>query len=267
MQISRLVLAVALSVLTAVAPAAERSEQVNFVLGNFAFALLHELAHVVIGDKNVPILGSLESAADYTAVTMAIRGGDSENAKAFLTQALADTTAAFATSWSLAEANRAPVPYWDVHALGIQRYYAVLCLVYGSDPETHEGLRAKLPVGRAAGCPAEYRMADAGLQWLVETYGRQPGNDERVDIAFDYEPVASRNQQKFLAPIRELNLVERTVRAIDDAFGFEEPFEVSMRACKRPEAAWQPERRELILCYELLEAFAQIYRLRSRVER
>ena len=37
----------------------------SFVLGNFEFVLLHELAHVVIGELKVPVLGPEEDAADY----------------------------------------------------------------------------------------------------------------------------------------------------------------------------------------------------------
>ena len=42
----------------------------EFTVGSFEFALLHELAHLIISEKEVPVLGSVESAADYVATTV-----------------------------------------------------------------------------------------------------------------------------------------------------------------------------------------------------
>ncbi len=245
----------------------EQSPRTEFVLGNVEFVLLHELAHVVIGDKRVPILGSLESAADYTAIVMAIRGNGNEEAAEFLGRALSDTATAFAASWRLAASNDADIPYWDNHGLGIQRYYAMICLIYGSAPELHGSLADKLPPGRRAGCAAEYRLADEGVQWLVDTYGSEPDPGERAAIVFDYGPVATANQQRVRDAMQERSMVENTVRAVDAAFHLQRPLKVSMRTCGRPEAAWQPEQRELLICYELLDAFARIHAYDNRRER
>ena len=42
-------------------------DRVDFVMGNFQFTLLHELAHAAIWDVKPPIIGPEESAADYLA--------------------------------------------------------------------------------------------------------------------------------------------------------------------------------------------------------
>src|SRR5690606_117958 len=42
----------------------------EFVVANAQFVLMHELAHLVIDEKSVPILGPEESAADYIAAMM-----------------------------------------------------------------------------------------------------------------------------------------------------------------------------------------------------
>ena len=95
-----------ISVLSGPSFAAEDSQrEIDFILGNFEFVLLHELAHVIIVDKDVPILGPLESAADYASIAMVIRGDGSESTKQFLDRALADAAKSFATTWRLAEAN------------------------------------------------------------------------------------------------------------------------------------------------------------------
>ncbi len=243
----------------------ERSAQDNFVLGNFEFVLLHELAHVVVGDNDVPILGPLESAADYTAIIMAIRGDGTETAKSFLTQALRDTATSFATTWRLAEANDVPIPYWDVHALSIQRYYAALCLIYGSNPDANRGLLGDLPEGRAAGCVAEYEMANTGFQWLLDTYGASGDFELNSSLVkFNYGRVVSIRQRQLREEIRELGLLENTVNAVLGLFPPKAPILVTMRVCGQPEAAWQPAKRELVICYEMLDAFSRIHEMRSQ---
>lgn len=239
--------------------AKDRSEAMNFVLGNLEFVLLHEFAHVVIGDNDVPILGPLESAADYTALVMAIRGDGSQSAKAFLSQAIRDSASAFATTWRLAEANNAVIPYWDVHALSIQRYYSALCLIYGSDPRAMSDLSKDLPYGRAAGCTVEFQQADRGFQWLLDTYS----GSRQHEIKIKYGRVASDMQRQVLSEIRRLNLLENTTQALNDLFRLKAPLQVTLRVCGRPEAAWQPNNRELLICYELLDAFARVYQLRD----
>src|SRR5512138_2136407 len=45
----------------------------EFVVANAQFVLMHELAHLVIDEKQVPILGPEEMAADYIAAMLLIR--------------------------------------------------------------------------------------------------------------------------------------------------------------------------------------------------
>ena len=260
-----LVKTVLLTLISSTALGAERSSEENFVLGNFEFVLLHELAHVIIGENDVPILGPLESAADYTAVIMAIRGGkDDSEANEFLSQALKDTATAFAKTWRLAQENKIDIPYWDVHALSIQRYYAALCLIYGSNPTQNRALLSELPQGRAAGCSAEFELADQGFQWLVETYGSSSVEPESSLITFSYGRVASTRHQELRDEIRQLGLLENTVNAVLGLFPPKEPLQVKLRTCGQPEAAWQPDERELVICYELFDGLSQVYRTKSR---
>ena len=63
----------------------------------------------------------------------------------------------------------------DVHSLDDQRFYSLLCWVYGSDPDTYAFLvkDGDLPKGRALGCPDEYiRNVESWIElldpWLKE---------------------------------------------------------------------------------------------------
>src|SRR5690606_37873185 len=46
----------------------KRKQLVEFVAGNVAFVLTHELGHAVVSELGIPVLGRLEDAADSYAI-------------------------------------------------------------------------------------------------------------------------------------------------------------------------------------------------------
>jgi hypothetical protein len=74
--------------------------------------------------------------------------------------------------------------YADVHSLDAQRFYNVLCLAYGADPELFADIveQKHLPQERAEGCADEYRHVDKARakkvrakQWLRSELGGKTG--------------------------------------------------------------------------------------------
>ena len=57
----------------------------------------------------------------------------------------------------------------DVHGLGSQRFYNVLCIAYGSNPQSFQGIVAKgyLPKERAESCGEEFRQVAYAMKKLV----------------------------------------------------------------------------------------------------
>lgn len=258
---------VAVSVLLAVlaAPTLARDRyssldpaRVDFVLGSFQFTLLHELAHVAIGDLGVPVIGPEEPAADYLATLALIQPVrpsllDSEQRHGFAVSA-AD---AFLVMWQLAESHGVSPPYWDVHGLSIQRFYIIACLVYGSDPERFASMpeRAQMPANRLAGCPAEYARARRSLEWLVSFGQRDNTASSNATMSVRYEPPHSRTSEGIVNEMRGIRLVERTLRSFTATVPLDNDATVVLRACGMPEAAWDATRRELVVCYELLDMY------------
>ena len=63
--------------------------------------------------------------------------------------------------------------FWSEHSLDIQRYYAALCHVYGSDPEFHATLvndEYGLSAERAENCEYEYERIRKGWLAVLEPY-------------------------------------------------------------------------------------------------
>lgn len=229
---------------------------VAFVVGNVEFLLLHEIAHLLIAEKDLPIIGPEENAADYIAtlalLTEAPLDPEREGRGVEFLLSAAD---AFAAAWRTGQTLGADVPYWGAHALSIQRYYQIACLLYGSDSVAFARVPAiaGLPHDRAQGCVDEYARANKSIQWLLENYGRRPGDPTGADVEVVYEPPPTRVSARMLRELENLELLERTVARLQERFTLDRPFRIVLRACGRAEAAWIRASRELVICYELVD--------------
>jgi hypothetical protein len=234
----------------------EDTGAIAFVVGNVAFLLIHEIAHFLIAEKDLPIIGPEENAADYIATLALLREDSLDPARASRgREFLLSAAGAFGAAWRTGQELGAAVPYWGAHALSIQRYFQIACLLYGSDPVGFVRIPeiAGLPYERAQGCVAEHARADRSIQWLLDHYGRQPGDPAETPTEFVYEPPPTRISERILHELRSIELLERTVGRLHQRFTVERPFRLAVRSCGRAEAAWLDASRELAICYELLD--------------
>ena len=244
-------------------------DRVDFVLGNVEFALLHELAHLAIAEMDIPIIGPEEQAADYLATMSLLRPLEVPpvgNEK-WLEFALA-TADAFVILWQLGEKTGASFPYWDSHTLSIQRFFTIGCLLYGSSPERFAAVPAliEMPVQRAESCEAEYARAARSIDWLVETFGRKEGEPQKGAVTVRFEAPHSRISEYLVKEIQAVGLIAWTLQRLEDLIRLDEDATVVMRSCSMPEAAWLPEERELVFCYELLDLYYALSGARDQHE-
>ncbi|HEU4620325.1 MAG TPA: DUF4344 domain-containing metallopeptidase [Gammaproteobacteria bacterium] len=236
----------------------ERAERdvVAFVDGNIEFLLLHEIAHLLITEKRFPIVGPTENAADYIA-TWALLNEEpfDPTQRDRPLRFLLSAASAFAAAWRGALDAGAQLPYWGDHALSIQRYYQIACLVYGSDPQGFTRIPeiAGLPASRASDCVAEYRRTDDAIRWLISTYGRKPGDPAPAPTKVVFEAPRTLVSARISESLESLQLLERTAERLNQRFALDEPFSLIVRSCGRPEAAWMPDSREIVICYELMD--------------
>jgi hypothetical protein len=234
---------------------------VDFVLGNLEFVLLHELAHVVIGELKVPVLGPEEDAADYLAATALLNTtrDDPVSYRRASTYLLA-AAEGLRLSWAAGTARSGDLPYWNNHSLNIQRFYSIACLLYGNDSKAFADLPTAIgmPAARADGCTAEWQKADRSFHWLLDNFGRQPGEAAGPDIAIIYDVPQTLVAAELLRAVQKDGMLERVAGAMRERIILPRKISLHMRSCGRPEAAWQPEQRELVLCFELLDALYQM---------
>ncbi len=227
-----------------------------FVLGNVEFLLLHEIAHLLIDEKEIPIVGPEENAADYIAALALLREAPLDPSRGSRgRQFLVAAADAFSAAWITGQESGAEVPYWSDHALSVQRYYQIVCLLYGSNPNAFATVpkRAGLPLTRAQSCAVEYARADRAIQWLLDTYGRRPDDPATTRTEIVYEKPPTRVSAGVVTELKSQQLLDRTFERLHERFTLARPFKVVLRSCGKPEAAWRADRRELVICYELLD--------------
>ncbi len=241
--------------------------EVFFVLGNVEYILLHEIAHVLINDLEIPVIGSEESAADYMATTTLIRADRFDPERADRAREFLFATAnGLASSWDFEASAGVDVQYWDSHALTIQRFFQMVCLIYGSDQSEFAALPSLvgMPLDRAARCPAEYARADRSMQWLLNNYGRSD-DFENAPVETEFERPPTRTSQRIVEAIEASGMLANTVRRLDQRFRVPEPFRIVFRRCRRPQALWLAETREISICYELIDSYYALALASERV--
>ncbi|MDX1901793.1 MAG: DUF4344 domain-containing metallopeptidase [Gammaproteobacteria bacterium] len=109
-------------------PKASSHAMVNFSIRATTFFFYHEMAHALINVLDLPIVSNEETAADNLAVIIALEytndGYDIVMDSAELFDILDHTTQTYAED-----------DLWDEHALNSQRFYNIICLTYGRDPD------------------------------------------------------------------------------------------------------------------------------------
>jgi len=127
------------------------------------FTVLHEVGHALVTVLDIPVTGREEDAVDQLAALILVDGSDEGDEAAINgVRGLPD------------DDQLDDLAFADEHALNGQRFYNVLCLVYGQNPEAHPEWTedGTLPVERAERCPEEYGQTRAAWQKLLQPYLR-----------------------------------------------------------------------------------------------
>jgi hypothetical protein len=130
--------------------------------GATGFVLLHETSHAIFDLLKVPVLGREEDAADQVAAFTLLSAGEGI-ARRVLSGA----------AWMYLHDSKGRMPddsdFADVHGLDAQRYYNVLCMAYGSNPNSFKGLVEKkyLPKDRAETCADEFQQVAYAVKRLI----------------------------------------------------------------------------------------------------
>lgn len=141
----------------------EQDEAGTSVASATVFTFFHEMGHALIAIYDLPITGKEEDAVDQLATMILLEGGEEgENAAI-------DGANSFVGE---DEEEMDDLSFWDEHSFDEQRFYNILCWIYGKDPEGYQYLvdDETLPANRAERCPAEYDRMSRSWEALLAPY-------------------------------------------------------------------------------------------------
>jgi hypothetical protein len=233
---------------------AERKDLVEFVVGNMLFATLHEMGHAHVQEMGLPVLGREEDAADAYAVIALLKVG-TDVSHNVLIQA--------AKGWFLSDARNQkegyPLAFYDEHGLDRQRAYQIVCLMVGSDPETFSDLadQVKMPEDRQGTCQGDYSNALWSWETVLKPHLRAP-DQPKQKISVSYGPAGE--HAAIAEALRTTGMMEMLANYAGQRFVWRRPIGFDVKSCGDPNLSWDLSIQKIVVCYEMAQEFAQLYR-------
>jgi hypothetical protein len=176
--------------------ASSEEELNNEILGAVEFIFYHELGHALIDTFSIPFTGREEDAVDQFSSIILMSAGKASSALSGASFFFASGEATLQSGAGLSD-----LAFWDEHSLDQQRFYDIVCLVYGSDPETYDWLLKReskgfllssaegyLPKERAERCTEEYKDISTSWGTLISSYVPSVGGGTTPSIEAEPEP-------------------------------------------------------------------------------
>ena len=229
--------------------AAEMDEDVEtYIRANTIFFLYHELGHALIDRLRLPVYGQEEDAADVLGIVLSETiNGEDDNA--LILTAAADNFAYMAAS---AEEEGYDLPLWDTHGLDMQRYYTLVCLHYGADPDTRQDTadELELPEDRQVSCPDEYQLAEES--WGAVLDELTPRIGAPAWLGFD---ATTRPETDAEAVV--LDAVQTEVGILNEALSAPFDMVVKFERCGEANAYYDLSSGNITICAELGALFTE----------
>lgn len=233
----------------------QRARAVEFITGNLIFVLGHEAGHAVIREMKIPVVGREEEAADVFATLMALLCTDE-----FSDRVLANAALGWFFSDRRDRRRGSKMEYYGEHNMDIQRAYYIVCLMVGSNTTKFAGVAtaAKLPEQRQKSCADEYLGASWSWEQLLQPHLRKP-DEPRSEIKIIYGPGGGKFDihAKVSQHIRALEAIAEN---LTDRFVWRAPITFEMKSCGESNARWEIYNKRVVICYELADEYAELYR-------
>jgi Putative metallopeptidase len=138
--------------------------RMDTIVGPLVDVFLHEGGHAIFAYLHVPLFGNEEDAADQFSSFIMLQFDKKQARRLILGSAYQ-----YRMDVSAAKRTIATSAFADVHGQPAQRYFNVLCMAYGADPELFADLvtKAYLPKDRAKYCSDEYRRVSFAFKTLI----------------------------------------------------------------------------------------------------
>jgi len=172
--------------------------------------------------------------------------------------------------WLAASAYGLPVTEPDpIPAFNEERRRALVCLVYGADPQNQAPLAHHAGLGEADRAACTERYQDARRRWAawLLPYRRSADTPMTIHAAPDgapsegeanlrlvFAPTIDEADQAIADAMRKNGLFQVLTDDFNAILMMPRPVTALLTQCGEPRAFFNPDRGEAVLCYELLDA-------------
>lgn len=215
-----------------------------FVRQNLISTFYHEMAHALIDVMNLPVLGQEEDAADVFSMLMVQRLFPKGQAMAINKGA--------ANGFSISAIKRRATGHeWDwadEHGPDMQRYYNLVCLIFGADTKQRADFASEmaLPEHRAKKCAAEFAQAERSWGPIIG----------RIYQAKTNAPVRFRHSARTPLQIQAAEIIAAEVRHFNGKYSLADGLRVVVKRCVRggnTYAFYSPSRKKITLCTNYID--------------
>lgn len=222
----------------------------EFAVNNSQYVLYHEIGHMLVHQFGLPILGREEDAADNIA-TYSLLAQESDAADT----ALVDSAYGWLLSDAMTQSDEyEAADFYDEHSLDPQRAYAIVCLMVGNDPEGFASVanEYELDADRQDRCIDTYGQFEASLGSLLS-----PHLGQGAKITVSYES-AGAEYEDARALLENSGIMEAAAQDIGTSFALPNPIAFVGRECGEPNAYYDPQEAEVVMCYELMDDYVNM---------
>lgn len=228
----------------------QRSEIIRFAANNSLFVLYHEMAHLLVDQLRLPVLGKEEDAADNMATWTLLNKRTAESDKA-----LADAAEGWLLTGVAYGSGKYEEDFAAAHSLDKQRAYQIVCLMVGSDDTAFRPIANQYAIGRDRqdSCYWDYELVDRSLKGVLEEHR---GTSTKVSVT--YHDAGGR--LRFAADaFRSSGVFDEVAAEVREKYHLRRPIKFNARRCGEANAYYDPDTIEIIFCYELMKDFMELY--------
>lgn len=233
----------------------QQAEATRFAANNSLFVLYHEVAHLLIHQLDLPVLGREEDAADNMA-TWTLLNRDNEDRE----QALADAAYGWLLSGLTYGNHLDDTDYYAAHSLDRQRAFQIVCLMVGSNDSSFKSIASEYAIDadRQNSCHWDYQLMNRSFRTLLEepTAARARKGGSVVNVSYHY---ASGALKPAADAFRASGVFDQVADELRQHYNLPKPIIFNAQRCGEANAYYDPETVEIIFCYEMMQDFIDLY--------
>lgn len=242
-------------------------------LGTTLGIFMHELAHAVIGETNLPATGPEEDVADnFAAYVMASAAAESPLQSHDFVKGV---TEASILLWyyfaQFKEQQQIEHDWQDEHAPDATRFRHQICIVYASNPHDFEELATMVGLEQQTKqrCLREYQTKFDAWEELLALRARNLGPDLPGAFPADepggkltavFQPPTTQFGRETEAMLKQSGLILPIVQYFEAYFVWPRDMNIHFRDCEVINAWYDPTEPSVTMCYSAIELFSALVR-------